>query len=158
MFKFTVIVVSLLSCVQLLRLHGLQPARLFCPQDFSDKMLEWVVITLSRGSLQPGDQTWVTVVKEMQLKLQKVTCQTGESLKSCQLCDNVQKLCLLCIQFTSQQDVTWSLLSRTTCEYQVNVKILIFYYPAISLQNEYYKSNIFHKNKNLEKTKHTICR
>ena len=35
--SFRVVVVQLLSCVQLLQHHGLQPTRLLCPWDFSGK-------------------------------------------------------------------------------------------------------------------------
>ena len=38
--------------------HGLQPARLICPQDSTGKnTLEWVAISFCRGSSRPRDQT-----------------------------------------------------------------------------------------------------
>ena len=44
-----------------LRLHELEPARLLCPWDFPGKILERVVISYSRGSSRPRDQTHVSL-------------------------------------------------------------------------------------------------
>ena len=45
-----------------LRPHGLQPARLLCPQDSPGKNTEWVAISSSRGSSWPRDQTHISCV------------------------------------------------------------------------------------------------
>ena len=42
--------------------HGLYPARLLCPWDSPGKNIEWVVISFSRGSSQPRDQTQVSCI------------------------------------------------------------------------------------------------
>ena len=55
-----VVVVELLSCVQLLRPHGLKPARLLCPWDSPGKNIGLGVISFSRRSSQPRNQTQVS--------------------------------------------------------------------------------------------------
>ena len=42
--------------------HGLQPARLLCPQDSQARILEWVAISFSRGSSQPRDRAHVSCI------------------------------------------------------------------------------------------------
>ena len=54
--------VCVLSRVWPLRPHGLWPARLICPWDFSGKILEWVTISFSRGSSQSKDRSHVSCV------------------------------------------------------------------------------------------------
>ena len=51
MFKFAVIVVSLLSCVHLFATPWTVARQALLPWDFSDKMLEWVVYLLQGISL-----------------------------------------------------------------------------------------------------------
>ena len=43
-----------------LRPHELQPARLLCPWDFPARILEWVSISISRGTSPPRNRTWVS--------------------------------------------------------------------------------------------------
>ena len=45
-----------------LQSHGLQPTRLLCPRDFPARILEWVVISFSRGSSWPRDQTCISCI------------------------------------------------------------------------------------------------
>ena len=45
-----------------LQLHGLQPARVFCPWDFPGKNPEWVAISFSRRSSQLMNRTWVSCI------------------------------------------------------------------------------------------------
>ena len=45
-----------------LRPHGLKPARLFCPWDFSGKITGGVAISSSRGTSQPRDQAHISVL------------------------------------------------------------------------------------------------
>ena len=51
-------------CLTLLWPHGLYPTRLLSPWDFPciPRILEWVVISFSRGSSQPRGWTWVSCV------------------------------------------------------------------------------------------------
>ena len=51
-----------LSCVQLLRPHGLWSARLLCPWNSLGKILEWVVFPFSRGSSWLRDQTLIACI------------------------------------------------------------------------------------------------
>ena len=53
------------SCPTLLQPHGLQTARLLCPQDPPRpraRILEWVAISFSRGSSQPKDRIHVSCI------------------------------------------------------------------------------------------------
>ena len=56
------VVVQLLSCVQLLGLHGLQPPRLLCPWDSQARILEWAAISSSSGSFRPRDRTFLSYI------------------------------------------------------------------------------------------------
>ena len=49
-----------LSCVRFFMTPWTVAPRLLCPRDFQARILEWVVISFSRGYSQPRDQTWVS--------------------------------------------------------------------------------------------------
>ena len=49
------------SCLTL-QPHGLQPTRLLCPWDFQSRILELVMISYSRGSSQPKNQTLISCI------------------------------------------------------------------------------------------------
>ena len=51
-----------LRCVQLCYPVGLQPARLLCPWNFPERMLDWVAIAYSKGSSWTRDQTCVSCI------------------------------------------------------------------------------------------------
>ena len=61
-FLFSCLVFSGQVLLDSLRSQGLWPARLLCPWNFQARILEWVVISLSRGSSPPGDPMHVSCV------------------------------------------------------------------------------------------------
>ena len=56
------IVEGSLRCVQLCDSVGLQPARLLCPWNFPERMLDWVAIAYSKGSSWPRDPTCISCI------------------------------------------------------------------------------------------------
>ena len=70
-------VLSHFSHVQHLRPYGLQPARLFCPQDFQARILEWVVVLSSKVSFPSRDQICISNVSSVDRRVLYHQLQLG---------------------------------------------------------------------------------
>ena len=98
MFLFAMVVVQLLSRVQLLRPHGLQPSRLLCPLDFPGKysVCNSTTLSLVIGSCGGGRKGHLGLVDDIYSSPPQTCCRS--QLASCLIISlkTIKFFCLSC--------------------------------------------------------------